>query len=84
MTKQNEAFSLEDFDNDTNVAIGMLRCDIGHIEKLIALAKSKAPDREMEIRRELRPLAVELMYQVIGTPKTFEEVLIEMENEDDK
>lgn len=84
MIEQKKEFSLEDFNNDTNFAIGMLRCDIGHIEKLIELSKSKAPDREVEIRREIRPLAVELLYQVIGTPKTFEEVLSEMEDEDGK
>lgn len=84
MTEQKEAFSLEDFDSGVSFAIGMLRCDVGQIEKLIAIAKSKAPDREIEIRREIRPLAVELLYMVIGTPKTFEEVLNDMEDEDGK
>ena len=84
MTEQKEAFSLEEFDSRTNFFIGMLRCDIGHIEKQIAIAKCNAPDREIEIRREIRPLAVELLYMVIGTPKTFEEVLNDMEDEDGK
>ena len=33
--------------------------------------------------REIRPLAVELLYEVIGTPKTFEEVLSEMDEQED-
>lgn len=84
MTEENEAFSLEDFDSNTSFAIGMLRCDIGYIEKQIAIAKSKAPDRELEIRREIRPLAVELLYTVIGTPKTFEDALSDMEEQEDE
>ena len=84
MTEQNKAFSLEEFDSGVSFAIGMLRCDVGQIEKLITIAKSKAPDRELEIRREIRPLAVELLYMVIGTPKTMEEVLNDMEDEDVK
>ena len=49
----------------------------------VAFAKKHAPEKELEIRREIRPIAVELLYEVIGTPKTFEEVLSDMEEQED-
>lgn len=83
MTKQNEKIPLEEFDSDVKLAIRMLKTDIWGIGRLIGFAKKHAPKQELEIRREIRPLAVELLYQVIGTPKTFEEVLSEMEEQED-
>ena len=83
MTEQNEKISLEEFESDTKLAIRLLKTDIWGIERLIAFAKKHAPEKELEIRREIRPLAVELLYQVIGTPKTFEEVLGEMDEQED-
>lgn len=83
MTKQNEKISLEEFDSDVRLAIRMLKTDVWGIGRLLDFAKKHAPEQELEIRREIRPLAVELLYEVIGTPKTFEEVLSEMEEQED-
>ena len=83
MTEHNEKISLEEFDSDVKLAIRMLKTDIWGIGRLLNFAKKHAPEKELEIRREIRPLAVELLYQVIGTPKTFEEVLSEMEEQED-
>lgn len=83
MTKQNEKISLEEFDSDVRLAIRMLKTDVWGIGRLLDFAKKHAPEKELEIRREIRPLAVELLYRVIGTPKTFEEVLSEMEEQED-
>lgn len=83
MTKQNEKISLEEFDSDVRLAIRMLKTDVWGIGRLLDFAKKHAPEKELEIRREIRPLAVELLYEVIGTPKTFEEVLSEMEEQED-
>ena len=83
MTKQNEKISLEEFDSDVRLAIRMLKTDVWGIGQLLDFAKKHAPEKELEIRREIRPLAVELLYEVIGTPKTFEEVLSEMEEQED-
>lgn len=83
MTEHNDKISLEEFDSDVKLAIRMLKTDVWGIGRLIGFAKKHAPEKELEIRREIRPLAVELLYQVIGTPKTFEEVLGEMERQED-
>ena len=83
MTKQNEKISLEEFDSDVRLAIRMLKTDVWGIGRLLDFARKHAPEQELEIRREIRPLAVELLYEVIGTPKTFEEVLSEMEEQED-
>ena len=83
MTEHNEKISLEEFDSDVRLAIRMLKTDVWGIGRLLDFAKKHAPKQELEIRREIRPLAVELLYQVIGTPKTFEEVLSEMEEQED-
>lgn len=83
MTKQNEKISLEEFESDVKLAIRMLKTDVWGIGRLLDFARKHAPEKELEIRREIRPLAVELLYQVIGTPKTFEEVLSEMEEQED-
>lgn len=79
MTKQNEKISLEEFDSDVRLAIRMLKTDAWGIGRLLDFAKKHVPEQELEIRREIRPLAVELLYEVIGTPKTFAEVLSEMD-----
>ena len=79
MTKQNEKISLEEFDSDVRLAIRMLKTDVWGIGRLLDFAKKHAPEKELEIR----PLDVELLYEVIGTPKTFEEVLSEMEEQED-
>lgn len=83
MTEHNEKISLEEFDSDVRLAIRMLKTDVWGIGRLLDFAKKHAPEKELEIRREIRPLAVELLYEVIGTPKTFEEVLSEMEEQED-
>lgn len=79
MTKQNEKISLEEFDSDVRLAIRMLKTDVWGIGRLLDFAKKHVPEQELEIR----PLAVELLYRVIGTPQTFEEVLSEMEEQED-
>ena len=84
MTKQNEKISLEEFDSDVRLAIRMLKTDVWGIGRLLDFARKHAPEQELEIRREIRPLAVELLYEVIGTPKTFEEVLSDMEEQEDE
>jgi len=87
MTKQQENFSLENLDRDIHSVICALRSDISYIETLLQIAKSNTEDREIAIRREIRPLAVELLYFVIGTPKTMKEILDEtdeQEGEDDR
>ena len=83
MIEQKKQFSLEEFKSDKKLAIRMLKTDVWAITKLIHLAKENSPTEELELRREIRPIAVELLYQVIGTPKTFEEVLSEMDEQED-
>lgn len=83
MTKQNEKISFEEFDSDIRLAIRMLKTDVWGIGRLLDFARKHAPENELEIRREIRPLAVELLYRVIGTPQTFEEVLSEIEEQED-
>ena len=83
MTKQDEKISLEEFDSDVRLAIRMLKTDVWEIGRLLDFARKHLPEQELEIRREIRPLAVELLYEVIGTPKTFEEVLSEMDEQED-
>lgn len=83
MTEHNKKISLEEFESDVKLAIRMLKTDVWGIGRLIDFARKHAPEKELEIRREIRPLAVDLLYQVIGTPKTFEEVLSEMEEQED-
>ncbi len=84
MTKQSEKFSLENLDYDIHTAICALRSDISYIETLLKIARDNTVDREIAIRREIRPLAVELLYFVIGTPKTMKEVLDEMKKQEDE
>ena len=83
MIEQKKEFSLEEFKSDKKLAIRMLKTDVWAITKLIHIARENSPTEELELRREIRPLAVELLYQVIGTPKTFEEVLSEMDKQED-
>lgn len=83
MIEQKKEFSLEEFKSDKKLAIRMLKADVWAITKLIHIARENSPTEELELRREIRPLAVELLYQVIGTPKTFEEVLSEMDEQED-
>lgn len=84
MIEQKKEFSLEEFRSDKKLTMRMLKTDVWAITKLIHIARENRLDEEIELRRELRPLAVELLYQVIGTPKTFEEVLSDMEDDNDK
>ena len=84
MTEQNKKISLEGLDSDIKLAIRMLKTDTFAIARLLGLAKNEDPEKELEIRREVRPIAVELLYMVIGTPKTFEKVLSEMEEQEDE
>ena len=83
MIEQKKEFSLEEFKSDKKLAMRMLKTDVWAITKLIHIAKENSPTEELELRREIRPIAVELLYQVIGTPKTFEEVLSEMDKQED-
>lgn len=83
MTKTNTKISLEELDSDTRLAIRRLKMDTFAIARLLGLVKNEDPEKELEIRREVRPIAVELLYMVIGTPRTFEEVLSEMEQQED-
>ena len=84
MIEQKKEFSLEEFKSDKKLTMRLLKTDIWAVTKLIHIAKANAPEEELELRREIRPLAVELLYQVIGTPKTFEEVLSEMDEQEDE
>lgn len=61
----------------TTLTMRYLRADIDSIKKILEEADEQT---NLEIRRQLRPLAVELLYEVIGTPKTFEEALNDMED----
>ena len=83
MIEQKKEFSLEEFKSDKKLAMRMLKTDVWAITKLIHIAKENSPTEELELRREIRPIAVELLYQVIGTPKTFEEVLSERDEQED-
>ncbi len=83
MTTQDEKMIVEEFITCTNITIRHLRTDIYELEQLLRFAKKEAPKRELQIRQEIRPLAVELLYAVIGTPKTFKEVLSEMDKQED-
>ena len=84
MTEQNnKKISLEELEDEIRQAIHYLETDVYAVARLIGAAKEYGNEVEVEIRREIRPLAVELLYQVIGTPKTFEEVLSEMGEQED-
>ena len=84
MTEKHERkVTLEEFDSDVRLVMRLLKTDIWGIQRLIEVAKEELPERDIEIRRELRPLAVELLYSVIGIPKTFEEVLSDMDEQGD-
>ena len=83
MIEQKKEFSLEEFKSDKKLTMRMLKTDVWAITKLIHIARENSSTEELELRREIRPLAVELLYQVIGTPKTFEEVLSEMAKQED-
>jgi hypothetical protein len=85
MTEKHERkVTLEEFDSDVRLVMRLLKTDIWGIQRLIEVAKEELPERDIEIRRELRPLAVELLYSVIGTPKTFEEILSDVEKQEDE
>ena len=84
MTKQDEKISPQLFDSDIKLAIRMLKTDAWSIGRLIAFAKQHCPDKELEIRRELRPIAVGLLYEVIGNPQTFAETISEIEEQEDE
>lgn len=84
MIEQKKQFSLEEFKSDKKLTMRMLKTDVWAITKLIHIARENSPTEELELRREIRPIAVELLYQVIGTPKTFEEVLNEMDKQEDR
>lgn len=84
MTTQDEKMIVEEFITSTNITIRHLRTDIYELEQLLRFAKKEAPKRALQIRQEIRPLAVELLYQVIGTPKTFQEALSKMEEQGDE
>ena len=83
MIEQKKQFSLEEFKSDKKLTMRMLKTEVWAITKLIHIARENSPTEELELRRELRPIAIELLYQVIGTPKTFEEVLSEMDKQED-
>ena len=83
MIEQKKEFSLEEFKSDKKLTMRMFKTDVWAITKLIHIARENSPTEELELRRELRPIAVELLYQVIGTPKTFDEVLSEMDKQED-
>ena len=84
MTEQHDRkVTLKEFESDVRLIIRLLKTDVWGIQWLIQVAKEELPGKDIEIRRELRPIAVELLYSVIGTPKTFEEVLSEMEEQED-
>lgn len=82
MIEQKKQFSLEEFKSDKKLTMRMLKTDVWAITKLIHIARENSPTEELELRRELRPIAVELLYQVIGTLKTFDEVLSEMDKQE--
>ena len=84
MTKQDEKFSLDKFDDDIHFAIRMLDCDVRKIKCLLEIAREHEPDREIVIRREIRPLAVELLYLVIGDIQAFEDAVNETELREDE
>ncbi len=84
MTEQNTEFSLGAFENDTRLTIRLLKTDVLGIERLITFAKKHAPEKELEIRREIRPIAVELVYAVIGSPQTIAEALNTIKEQEDE
>ena len=84
MTEQKEEISLEQFESDIRLTIRHLKTYVWGIEQLIKYAKKHRPEKELDIRREIRPIAVELLYMVIGTPKTMEEVLSDMKEQEDE
>lgn len=84
MTEQHDRkVTLKEFESDVRLIMRLLKTDVWGIQRLIQVAKEELPGKDIEIRRELRPIAVELLYQVVGTPKTFEEVLSEMDEQED-
>lgn len=84
MTEQHDRkVTLKEFESDVRLIMRLLKTDVWGIQRLIQVAKEELPGKDIEIRRELRPIVVELLYSVIGTPKTFEEVLSEMEEQED-
>ena len=84
MTEQNKKISLEEFDSDTKLAIRLLKTDVWGIGRLIHFAKKHAPEKELDMRREIRPIAVELLYLVIGSPETIADALNTMKEQEDE
>ena len=61
MTEKHERkVTLEEFDSDVRLVMRLLKTDIWGIQRLIEVAKEELPERDIEIRRELRPLAVDV------------------------
>lgn len=82
MIEQKKEFSLEEFKSDKKLTMRMLKTDVWAITKLIHIAKANCPDEEIELRREIRPLAVELLYLVVGVPTTQEEFISYMKKQE--
>ena len=83
MIEQKKEFSLEEFKSDKKLTMRLLKTDVWAVTKLIHIAKANCPDEELELRREIRPLAVELLYLVIGVPNTQEEFISYMQKQED-
>ena len=84
MTEQKQEISLEQFECDTRLAIRLLKTDVWGIGRLIHFAKKHAPEKELDMRREIRPIAVELLYLVIGSPETIADALNNMKEQKDE
>ena len=83
MIEQKKEFSLEEFKSDKKLTMRMFKTDVWAITKLIHIARENSPTEELELRREIRPLAVDLLYLVIGVPTTQEEFKSYMKQQKD-
>lgn len=83
MIEQKKRFSPEELEDEIRQAIHYLQTDALAIAHLIGVAKEYGEDKEIEIRREVRPIAVDLLYLVIGVPTTQKEYKSYMKQQKD-
>lgn len=85
MAEQNETkISSEVFEDEIHQAVHYLKTDAFAVARLIGAAKEYGDDIEIKIRREIRPIVVELLYLVIGVPTTQEEFFSYIKKQEDE
>lgn len=78
MNKFTEEPSKENLEAEAFMRIKSFRLSIEDMRDLIDRAKKDYPEEALAIRNAIRPLVVEMLYVVIGTPTTIDEDLKEI------